>query len=223
MNKKNRERLFLGLFIVAFLIFIFINRNRLKQFISLGNFINYVRGYGKYALFCFIGVFALKPLVLIIPSAMLSISSGIVFGPVKGFMVNMIGFFLSGTLAFYLSRFLGKDFIDKILKGRALKFNNNMEKDGFKILFLLRLPPVLPYDPLSYTCGLTKIKYKPFIVASLLGVIPETMCYSYMGENILNPLSAKFIVPLSIVLSATLLSTLAFNKSKNINKSSENK
>jgi len=223
MNKKNRERLLIGLFIVAFLIFVFINRNRLRQFICLGNFINYVKSYGKYAFVCFILIFSLKPLVLVLPSAMFSIAAGIVFGPVKGFMVNMIGFFLSGTLAFYLSRFLGKDFVDKILKGRALNFNNNMEKDGFKILFLLRLPPVLPYDPLSYTSGLTKITYKSFILASVLGVIPETVCYSYMGENILNPLSAKFIVPSLIVLSATLLSTLAFNKSKDMNKLSEKK
>ncbi|WP_032120890.1 TVP38/TMEM64 family protein [Clostridium amazonitimonense] len=216
MSKRDKIRLVLGLFIIVFLVLLFINRHKLKEFTSLDSFINFVKGYGNYALLCFILIFSLKPLMVVVPSAMLSIASGVVFGPIKGFVINMVGFFLSGTLAFIISRFLGRDFVNKILKGKTLKLNNNMEKNGFKILFLLRLPPVLPYDPLSYTCGLTKIHYKPFIMASLLGVIPETLCYSYMGENIFNPLSPKFIIPLTIVIIATILSTVAFNKSKKI-------
>lgn len=186
------------------------------KYTNLHNFVALLRSYGKYAAFLFILVFSLKPLLIVIPSAMLSVAGGILFGPTKGFIFNMIGFFISGTLAFYLARFLGKDFVDGILKGKVLSLNNNMEQNGFKILFLLRLPPVLPYDPLSYACGLTKIKYPAFILASLLGVVPETLCYSFMGQNILNPCSAKFIIPLIIIVVATVFSGFAFKKSKNI-------
>ena len=69
-----------------------------------------------------------------------------------------------------------------------------------KILFLLRLPPILPYDALSYTCGLTKIKYSDFIWASVLGVAPETLCYVILGMNFNNPFSVKFILPLIIII-----------------------
>lgn len=216
MSKKLVFKLLMFFLLIALGIFLFIHRDKIDKFTSLSSLLDYVRSYGKYAAICFIIIFSLKPLMLFIPSAMLSVASGILFGPIKGFIINMIGFFISGTLAFFLSRFLGKEFVDKILKNKALNMNNNMEKKGFKILFLLRLPPVLPYDPLSYTCGLTKINYKAFIMASLLGVVPETLCYSYMGENILNPFTPKFIIPLTIIILATVLSGFAFKKSKNI-------
>ncbi|MCY6958096.1 TVP38/TMEM64 family protein [Clostridium brassicae] len=212
-----RNKKLVGLIIILLVtIFIFINREKLQEFKDVNSLVKYIKGYGKYALLCFIIIFSLKPILLVIPSAMLSIASGILFGPIKGFTINMVGFFISGTLAFMVARFLGKEFVDKILKGKVLSLNQNIEKKGFKILFLLRLPPVLPYDPLSYACGLTKIDYKAFIFASLLGVVPETLCYSYMGENIFNPLCAKFIIPMTIIVIATLLSGIAFKKSKDI-------
>ena len=183
--------------IIALFVFIILEKfNFHIRSLNIATLVNYLRNYGQYAAICFLIICGLKPLMLFLPAAMFSVVGGILFGPFKGFILNMTGFFLSGTLAFYLSRFLGKSTIDKILK----------------ILFLLRLPPILPYDPLSYTCGLTKIKYRDFIVASLLGVIPETLCYSFMGQNILNPFSPRFIIPLSIVIIATVTSTYVFKK-----------
>ena len=42
------------------------------------------------------------------------------FGPIKGFLLTMFGFFLSGTVAFYISRFLGKDFVESIIGGNVM-------------------------------------------------------------------------------------------------------
>ena len=88
----------------------------------------------------------------------------------------------------------------------------NLKERGFLILLLLRLPPILPYDPLSYACGLTDIKYTSFIAASLIGVVPETLCYSIMGESVLNPLSPSFIVPIIILVISTSISGILFKK-----------
>lgn len=154
----------------------------------------------------YIGVYIIKPFFVFIPTNILAVFSGILFGPVYGFIFTMIGFFISGTIAFFVSRYLGRDFVNGIIGNKLLKLDNNMEKNGFRILFLLRLPPILPYDPLSYACGLTKIRYKDFIIASLIGVLPETMCYSIIGENFLNPWSIEFILPIIILIAGVLLS-----------------
>ncbi|KAJ53445.1 putative membrane protein YdjX (TVP38/TMEM64 family) [Clostridium tetanomorphum] len=212
MNKKSIFKLFTVILLAFLVIGILMKFNINIRKLNINTLVHYIRNYGKFAGISFLIICGLKPIMLFMPAAMFSIVGGILFGPFKGFTLNMIGFFLSGTLAFYLSRFLGKSAIDKILKGRALKLNSNLEKNGFKILFLLRLPPVLPYDPLSYTCGLTKMTYRDFILASLLGVIPETLCYSVMGQNILNPCSVKFIIPLIIIIFATAASTYVFKK-----------
>ncbi len=216
MFKQRYLKILLLFLIGVALFFIYLNRDKISNLKDLHSLLEFIKEHGKYAGVCFILIFSLKPILLIIPSAMLSISGGVIFGPIAGFLLNMIGFFISGTLAFFISRILGKSFVDRILKGKIIDLNNNLEKNGFRVLFLLRLPPVLPYDPLSYTCGLTKIKYLDFIAASLLGVIPETLCYSFMGENILNPFSLKFIIPLAIIIIATATSGFVFSKTKKL-------
>lgn len=213
-NKKDLLKIIVLSVVVIFVaVFLFKYGHTIRK-MNLRNTIEYIRGRGKFASVCFLLVYALKPLVLIIPASMLSIVGGTLFGPVKGFILNMLGFFLSGTLAFWLSRLLGKSFVDKILRGKAVEMDNNIGKEGFKIIFLLRFPPIFPYDPISYASGLTKMKYKHFVFGSLLGVIPETMCYSYMGQNVTHPFTSKFIVPLILVIITTVVAIYVYKKSK---------
>lgn len=218
----NRYRLktILKIIIIILLIivglFIFSNRHMLHRLKNLPEFIGFLRSKNKSSSLIFLVTFSLKPFLLVFPSAVMSVASGILFGPVKGFLINMLGFFISGTMAFYLARILGKDTVDKILKNRAIKHNFNLKERGFLILLLLRLPPILPYDPLSYACGLTDIKYTSFITSSLIGVIPETLCYSIMGESVLNPLSSAFIVPIIILIISTSISGLLFKKARHM-------
>ncbi|WP_051623514.1 TVP38/TMEM64 family protein [Clostridium hydrogeniformans] len=217
MNKQKLKTILkILLFLVLLLIVIKLlgHAKLLHKLRNLDSLIEFIKLRGKYAAVVFFIMFSLKPLILVLPSAMMSVAAGVIFGPVYGFILNMVGFFFSGTIAFFISRFLGKDFVDKILKGKALKINQNLDKNGFKVLLLLRLPPVLPYDPLSYTCGLSNMRYVHFITASLIGVMPETLCYSIMGENFRDPLSAKFLIPLGVVIVATILSGFAFKKAK---------
>ncbi|MCR1935208.1 TVP38/TMEM64 family protein [Clostridium tepidum] len=213
-NKKDLLKIIsLILIIIIVAVFLIRHGHTLKK-MNIRHTVKYIRRCGKFSSICFLLVYALKPLVLIVPASMLSLVGGILFGPVKGFIFNMLGFFLSGSLAFWLSRILGKSFVDKILKGKAVELDNNIGKQGFKIIFLLRFPPIFPFDPLSYAAGLTKMKYKDFILGSLLGVIPETLCYSYMGRNVMNPLTSKFIVPVILVILTTVIGIYVYKKSK---------
>ena len=210
LNFKKVAALF---FIVAVIIFITMNYKDIKQ-MNLQRLVSYISNYGKYAAICFLLIFSLKPLLLFLPSSMLSIAAGTIFGPIYGFLLNMAGFFISATLGFYLSRFLGKNFVDKILKGKGVNINSNLEKNGIKILFLIRFTPVIPFDAISYACGLSKMKYKDFIIGSMLGVFFETLCYAYIGENIFSPFSYKFLVPAGLVILALGITTYMYKRKK---------
>lgn len=208
---KKRSRVDIVRFIIFLtiigvsIIILLMNLGYIKE-LNIDKVITYVQEQGALAGVVYLGIYMLKPFFLIIPANIVAIAGGIVFGPVKGFILAMIGFFVSGTVAFYIARFLGRDFVESIVGKRVLELDRNLEEKGFKILFLLRLPPVLPFDPLSYACGLTKIKYKDFILASLLGVVPETICYSVLGRSFSNPLSWQFLLPIVIIIIGTLFS-----------------
>lgn len=216
MNKKDKIKLIIMVLLITFsVIIVSMNWGTITN-LNVDDVTEFLQDKGGFASIVFLGIYMCKPIFIVIPAAIVSFVGGIVFGPTKGFVLNMIGFFLSGTLAFYLARFLGKDFVHRVLKGKILEISDNMETKGFKILFILRLPPILPYDPLSYTCGLTEIKYKDFILASLLGVVPETLCYSIMGRSIFEPLSWKFILPIIILVVGVATSGYIFSKRHNI-------
>lgn len=204
----------LAIVLVGIVIYFLKHSKVIEHIGNLNGFIYYIKSQGKYAYLVFLVIFALKPLILIIPSNILSISSGIVFGPILGTILTSIGFFVSGSLAFFIARILGRDAVNKILRGKALNLNNKLEHNGFKVLFFLRLIPVLPYDPVSYAVGLSKVKYRDFIIASVIGVVPEVVCYSIIGENAMNPLSPKFFIPLSIIVLTTITSGVILKKDK---------
>lgn len=214
IKKTDKIKFFIFITIVVLsIIFIAINWKFFRG-LNVERVVRFIKHKGPYAMAIFLAIYAVKPFLVVIPSNVVAIIGGILFGPIKGFLLSMTGFWISGTIAFYLSRFLGKDFVQSIVGDKFIKLDQNMKENGFKILLLLRLPPILPYDPLSYACGFTDVEYGAFITASVLGVVPETLCYSIMGRSFRNPFSAKFIIPLILIILATVFSKKIMDKSK---------
>jgi len=174
----------------------------------------YILSYGKFSAVIFVLIYSLKPIFIILPSSLLSILAGSIFGPYEAFILSMISCYLSGTLGFFLSKALGKSFVHKLLRGKAVSLDSNAEKHGFKIMFVMRLSTLFPYDPLSYAAGLTKMKYRDFILASLLGIAPEMLAYSFMGKNLRHPFSLKFIAPIIIVAIVAIIASYIYKTSK---------
>ncbi len=106
--------------------------------------------------------------------------------------------------------------MDKVLRGKALKLDNNIEKYGFKIMTMMRLSFVFPFDPLSYASGLSKMKYRDFILGTLIGIFPEMITYSFMGKNIEHPFSIKFILPILLLVIVVIIAIALRKRIKNI-------
>lgn len=215
-KNKNVDKIKFAIFIVFViiaLVIVIMNWHFIKG-LRIEKIVRFIHEKGPYAVGVYLLIFAIKPFFVIIPSNLLAITGGILFGPVEGFILSMLGFFISGTMAFYLSQFLGKDFVQSIVGDRFIKLDDNLNKNGFKILFLLRLLPVMPYDALSYACGFTNIKYRFFILASVLGVLAETLCFSILGPSFRHPFSLKFMIPLAVIILITVFSKKIMNMRK---------
>jgi uncharacterized membrane protein YdjX (TVP38/TMEM64 family) len=183
MKKKSPVVHTILTFAIIVTIVFLANKLDLVSKFKLHEVIKYVRRKGSYGELTFILLIFLKSFIIIIPASIFTVAGAILFGAVKGFLLNILGFFISGTSIFYLARFLGKGFLDKILKGKMLKLDKRLEHNGFKVMFFLRAVPIFPYDLLSAVSGVSNIKYKDFILGSVLGVIPETLCYSLITKG----------------------------------------
>lgn len=211
-RKKNIIKIIILCVALALLIAVLGKLEILGHIISIKHMKRFILSYGKYSVIIFLIIYTIKPIVFLFPASLLSIIAGNIFGPEIAFLLSMLGCFLSANFAFFISRILGKPFVDNILKGKVLKLDESIEKHGFAIIMLMRLAFVFPYDPVSYAAGLTKMKYRKFILGSMLGVAPEMLAYAYLGKNMERPLSGNFVIPIIVIIVIAFTAYYFYNK-----------
>ena len=87
-------------------------------------------------------------------------------------------------LAFLLGRTVARDRIAKKINQnpRFQAIDEAIGREGAKIVFLLRLSPLFPFNFLNYALGLTRVKFWPYVFVSWIGMLPATVLYVYLGS-----------------------------------------
>jgi len=148
----------------------------------LRNFNDWVGRMGVVGIFIFIIVYAVAT-VLLAPGSVLTIGAGFTFGLWKGFLAVSGGSTLGAALAFLVARFIARERV-AVIAQRNEKFraiDSAIGKQGAKLIFLLRLSPVIPFNLSNYLYGLTGVKFWPYVLASWIGMMPGTFLYVYIG------------------------------------------
>ncbi len=148
----------------------------------LKGFTDWVRHLGLAGAFIFIAVYALGA-VLFLPGAIFTIAAGLVYGIVAGTAVALAGATLGAALAFLVGRYLLRQRIENSFK-KSRKFaaiDRAIAQQGWKIVGLLRLSPLIPFNVSNYFYGVTSIDFWPYLLASCVGMLPGTLLYAYLG------------------------------------------
>jgi uncharacterized membrane protein YdjX (TVP38/TMEM64 family) len=148
----------------------------------LTSFNDWVGQMGVAGIFIFIAVYAIAT-VLLVPGSILTIGAGFAFGLWKGFLAVSAGATLGAALAFLVARFIARDRIEAMAKknDKFRRIDSAIGKQGAKLVFLLRLSPVIPFNLSNYFYGLTGVKFWPYVLASWIGMMPGTFLYVYIG------------------------------------------
>lgn len=176
------------------------------QSITPQNIKAFVLSFGSFAPIVFILLFSLTPFAPFF-SAVLAVASGLIFGFVYGSVLVMIGATCSSTVGFYLARSFSsissirqyKNNLEKT-KGLVQKLNQN----GFLLVFVLRLIPIVPFDVISYMAGFSTLRYKHYFIATVFGMLPGVLVYANIGANTLDIYSKEFVVSLLLLMTLTL-------------------
>lgn len=143
----------------------------------------WVDSFGVFAPLFFILIYVVAT-VLLIPASILTLGGGVLFGVVQGSILCVTGATLGATASFLVGRYLARDWV-------ARKFANNKRfqavdqavgAEGWKIVGLTRLSPIFPFILLNYAFGLTNVRLWPYALASLIGMIPGSVMYVYIGS-----------------------------------------
>ncbi len=137
---------------------------------------------GGYAPLLYIMIMAAAVVFTPIPSLPLDIAAGAYFGPVLGTVYSVVGALGGAVISFLIARYLGREFIERILGGHVNFCPSCSDKLLTKIVFFSRLLPIVSFDVISYGAGLTKMSLRKFALATGLGMIPLTFLYNYSGS-----------------------------------------
>jgi uncharacterized membrane protein YdjX (TVP38/TMEM64 family) len=162
-----------------------------------------LRSLGPMGPLFFVMIYSLGPTVFF-PSWVLTVAGGLAFGMVWGTVLSLIGATSGATIAFFVSRFLGRDFVGRILKGRYKALDDRIAEHGFEVIFFLRLIPLVPFDVLDYIAGVSRISVRNYLPATVLGIIPGTIVYVNFGTALTDVTSWRFAgaVTLLVLLAA---------------------
>jgi uncharacterized membrane protein YdjX (TVP38/TMEM64 family) len=148
----------------------------------LATFVEDARALGPAAPAAFVLMFVVG-VVALIPASPLTIVGGAVFGFWRGLLYALVGATLGSTAAFLLGRFVARRLVARRLARmpRYAAIERAVSARGGRIMFLLRLSPVAPFNFLNYALGVTTVSITDFMVASL-GMVPGTIVYAYFGK-----------------------------------------
>ncbi len=120
--------------------------------------------------------------LLFLPASPFIIAGSAVFGFPLGVLGALTGLALGASGGFCLSRwFLRKDISARFRKHATFRaIDMAIEKEGWKIVILLRLCPI-PFGLANYLYGLTAVRFRPYLIASLIGGLPSLLLYCQLG------------------------------------------
>jgi uncharacterized membrane protein YdjX (TVP38/TMEM64 family)/rhodanese-related sulfurtransferase len=168
----------------------------------------WVSDAGAAAPLIFLGLYALAT-VLFLPGAVLTLAGGALFGPLWGTLYSLIGATLGAALAFLMARHLAGDWVQARAKGLLARLIQGVEAEGWRFVAFTRLVPLIPFNLLNYALGLTRIRFLPYVIASLVFMLPGTVAYTYLGFAGREAIAGEGLIRNGLIALA-LLAALAF-------------
>lgn len=180
--------------------------------ISLEEIKTWVLGHGAWAAVIYIATFVVLP-IFFFPVPVIVLAGGTIFGLFKGTLYTMIGVLINTPIMYFIGRFLLKDFVHNFVDNHmSEKLRNALKSTNQKVLalvlFIIRLSPIFSYNLVNYISGVTEIKFLPYILTTIAGVLPGVIVFINIGENVLNVGSKEFFISLSFLLVLVIISAI---------------
>lgn len=142
-----------------------------------------LRGMGARGVALFIGVYVVAEIALV-PGSLLTLAAGFAYGPIGGLLVASPASVLAATAAFFMGRTVLREWVRRQIRKSAYAraLDRTVSTHTFKLILLLRLSPVIPFNILNYALGLSDVAVGRYVIASFVGMLPGTWLYVYLGS-----------------------------------------
>lgn len=183
VKKKNNALVKISILILFMAAAIYLVRfSPAQQYITADNFGRFLEEAGLWAPLMFVILYA-AGVCLFIPGTLLTAIGGAVFGPYQGFVYVWIGAMIGAGLAFFIGRYLGRDFAASLIGNRLKHFDEAIERHGFATVLYLRLV-YFPFTPMNFGMGLTRVRFRDYMSGTALGIMVGTFIFTFFVGTI---------------------------------------
>ena len=158
-----------------------------SRFLPFGEWISaftdWVRDFGPWGVVLFMAGYVVA-VVCFFPGSMLTITAGLAFGVLWGAAIALTSATLGATLAFLVARYFARGWVARRTQDsetfRAI--DAAIGKQDWKVIGLLRLSPLVPFNLSNYFFGVTRARLWAYVAASFVGMMPGAVLYAYLGH-----------------------------------------
>tara|TARA_Y100000588_G_C14108472_1_gene861901 strand:+ start:93 stop:725 length:633 start_codon:yes stop_codon:yes gene_type:complete len=142
--------------------------------------INWINQWGYIAPIFFLLFYCFATLFFL-PTMVLTLAGGALFGPVLGTAINVISATVGATLAFIISRYWIKDWLHARRNTIMNRVISEVENKGWQFVAIVRVFPIIPFNLVNYAFGLTRIKLTHYVITTLIFLTPLEILSTYCG------------------------------------------
>ena len=148
----------------------------------LGSFQEWVRGLGPGGMVIYGAVYIVAA-VLFVPGLPLTLGAGFLFGLWRGVLLVSAASTVAAALAFLIARYFARAAVERLARrdARFTAIDGAIGREGWKVVALLRLSPLVPFSLSNYLYGLTSVRFLPYLLTSWIAMMPATVLYVYLG------------------------------------------
>ncbi len=157
---------------------------------------------GIWAPIIYISIYTVAT-VLVLPSTALNLTGGAIFGLWWGLLWTSIAAVIAAVVAFTFTRTVGRETIARKLAGHWQAMDAQMRQGGLFYMFAIRLLPIIPYGLVNFAAGLTSIRFRDYLLGTILGTVPGLLPFVMLGSSGLQAIRTGDVLPLVGALCLT--------------------
>lgn len=205
---------------VIFLVVLVVGLRKLNvdfSHITIEGFREQISSLGFWGPLVYILFYIVRPLILL-PAVIVSGAAGFIWG-MKGFIYLQVAANLSAIIEFLVARYFARDIVKKFINHKAERIDSVIEKNGFWAVLVIRLVPNVVWDIQNLALGLTSVRFKDYVFATMIGIIPFSFVIVYFSSTltstIINPKQFGGIIISGAVLIGVYIYQQILRKKKN--------
>ncbi|MGM0594460.1 MAG: VTT domain-containing protein [Pseudomonadota bacterium] len=144
----------------------------------------------------------------VVPLTLLVVVTVLTFGPLEGILYSHVGATLSALVAFGIGQRMGRQTIRQLTGSWINRLSRRLGERGILAIIVLRIIPVAPFTVINLVAGASHIRFRDFLIGTLIGLLPGMLALGTFVDGLLRTLqnpSWRTLVWLLVVIAIIAL------------------